>query len=354
MKIRFQRDKLIPTIRQLNRIASAYKTSKEYGNAKISGKDGVLTFEIGNNQSFLHLEVEGDIIKEGVVCVNALDFTGVVARLSGKIIEIESLDGVVIITDGTSKIKIGAINPDLFIATIGFSNKEPLGVLSTNGKDLNRAANICLPFEDEPRFIPGISLKMQHDGFLRLCCCSNASAGIFFIKPLDAQIQQEFETVLPTQGFQDICDIIDKQDITIEFFALLVKIELSNGFITLRTLNKVFPKIEKIIPSSFECELPVDVTKFNNALALIDIIAHDGVCSVEYHSKECTIGNKAGFYTKIQTDVDLNIMLKLNRELFRRAFRLIAKPHLTLLYNGYKKPLIIKEDSTLLILSVLE
>lgn len=354
MRIRFEHKKLVDALNKINKVASAYKTSKEYGNLKMSSGDNLAIFEIGNSRGFLHLEIEGEILEGGTTYLNASNFIGVATKLSNKIIDICSNDNEVVITDSVSKVKLEAINSNLFIAKEGLTDGKSLGQLTLNGKELNKAVDVCLPFEDAPQYIPGINLSLQDDGRLRLCCCSNASAGMYFMQPLEVTQDSNPNATLPTQDFKDICDIINQDDARIEFFEPLIRITLPNGFVTLRTFNKAYPKIEKIIPSVFECELPVRVAEFNNALNLIDVIASDGSAFIKYQTDKCAISSKAGFSTNIPIKLDSEVILKIDRGLFKRVFRLLHQPELTLLYSGYKKPLVVKEGNIIFILSVLE
>lgn len=351
MKVNFTKKNLVKAVNKIGKIAFFYKTNELYNNLKIS-LDDCAVFQINNDIAFLKTKIQGDVIGQGEICVNPCDFVNIINSLNSETIQIESTESRLYIRGNKGvEIYIPLLSNKSFIEgprLVDFIKKQELLLNSDILKD---AFANCLPFENPKSLIQGINFKLNKEGQLRLCCCSELSACLYYIENINKS--EDLDFTLDTRFLRDFKDIFDKEKLNISIYERFLEINTENTSLIIRFLNKKFPSIEKVLENPFKKELPIVKSAFEQAFDLIDVVTKNIDSTIIYKDKKCTIRHEEG--VNVVTDIDTGIEeeIHIEREQLRKVFRLINKKEFIALFDKNPKPIVIKEDNKTFLISVL-
>lgn len=351
MKVNFTKKNLVKAVNKIGKIAFFYKTNELYNSLKIS-LDDCAVFQINNDIAFLKTQTEGEIIEKGKICVNPCDFVSIINSLNSEIIQLESVGSRLYVrsNDGV-EIHIPLLSVEGFVEgpiLSGLNKKEEL-ILSSG---LLRDAFVnCLPFENPKSLIQGINFKLNKNKQLRICCCSELSACLYYVDYLGKS--EDIDFTIDTRFLRDFKDVFDKGNIVVSIYDRLIEINNEDTSLVIRFLNKKFPVIEKVLENPFKKELPIVKSAFEQAFDLIDIVTKNIDSTIIYKDKKCIIKHEEGVNVSTDINSDVEEELHIEREQLRKVFRLINKKEMTALFDKNPKPIVIKEDNKIFLISVL-
>ena len=209
----------------------------------------------------------------------------------------------------------------------------------------------CLPFENPKSLIQGINFKLNKDKQLRICCCSELSACLYYVDYLGKS--EDIDFTIDTRFLRDFKDVFDKGNIIVSIYDRLIEINNEDTSLVIRFLNKKFPVIEKVLENPFKKELPIVKNAFEQAFDLIDIVTKNIDSTIIYKDKKCIIKHEEGVNVSTDINSDVEEELHIEREQLRKVFRLINKKEMTALFDKNPKPIVIKEDNKIFLISVL-
>lgn len=351
MKIEFQKEELLKAVNKINRITSLYKTNVAFNNIKLTAKNNVV-LEANNDLAFMNVTLDANIIEEGEVCINSDSFAGVVRSMDSDIITVECNNSSFIMKNDKANVVINTTNLDDFAKIPTLESLKIIHNFDINSRELSAAIANCLPFEDTKSVISGLNIKSQ-DNSIRLCCCSEAGGCLYYIDNLDFKTDNQFELTIDTRLLRDFKDIFNCGNITVSVFKRLINFKTQNTELTLRVLDKAFPKIEAVIPTSFKAKLVLVKNKVEEAFNLIDIVTDKKDAYFEFGEQECVISHPEGVNFVIDLASNSCENFRIDRELLKKALRIVSSDNIELSYNDLPKPLMIKDTNKILLLSVL-
>lgn len=353
MKIDFTKKELVRIASKIAKIAFYYKTNELYNNLKIKYNKDTAIFQINNDAAFLKIKAGCKSTEEGEIYIDPCSFVSIVNSIDSENIQLESIDTVVYIRGSNSEVRVPVLSKDRFIEGPNLTVLKEVKTINLDSDILKDAFLNCIPFENPKSLISGINFKLNQEGQLRLCCCSELSACLYYIDIDDIKNEEDIEFTLDTKFLKDFKDIFNKEKINIFIYANFLNIKTENTELTLRFLSKKFPTIEKIISNSFKKELPIIKNSFEQAFDLIDIITKNIDATIVYKNGVCSIRHDQGVDVKVDIDSREEEIIHIEREQLRKVFRLVSKNNLVALFNETPKPIVIKEDNKIFLVSVL-
>lgn len=353
MKTIFAKKELLKAVNKIDKIAFYYKNNELYNSLKIDCNKFVV-FKINNDVAFLETTVEGEIQETGTVCINPCDFVNIVNNIDSEIIQIESINSRLYIRGNKNlEVCLSVLASEAFIKEPNLAAFEQQQSFILDSSILRDAFTNCLPFENPKSLIQGVNFKTDKNKNLRICCCSELSACLYYINNLVLEQDSDIDFTLDTRFLKDFKDMFNDEKIQLVVYDRLLNLKTSNTKLTLRFLNKKFPFIEKILQTSFNKELPIVKSAFEQAFDLIGVITKNIDATITYKDGQCTI--KYGEEVSVTTPVDSNIEenIRIEREQLRKVFKLVNKNKLTASFIETPKPLMIKEDNKIFLISVL-
>lgn len=352
MKVQFEKKELIKAVSKAGKIAFSYKTNELYNNLKITCND-FASFKINNDIAFLETSVKCKTIEPGEICINPCIFVSIINSLNSDTLEFESNESTLFIKGRNTEIRLSLLNRDNFIKGPDLKNIEVEQSFELNNEILKDAFLNCLPFENTKSIISGLNFKSNQDGKLRLCCCSELSACLYSIEDIKLEKDKDIDFTLNTRFLKEFKDIFDEKILKISIYKGFLNIKDKNTSLSFRFLTKSFPYIEKIVPTSFEKELPIFKSSFEQAFDLMDVMTKNIDATIEYKENKCKISHKEGVCVEVDVDSNIEESLKIEREQLRKVLRLINKENIVLFFNKCPKPIVIKEDNKIFLISVL-
>jgi DNA polymerase III sliding clamp (beta) subunit (PCNA family) len=353
MKAIFAKTELLKAVNKIGKIAFYYKNNELYNNLKIDC-NGSIVFRINNDIAFLKTTVEGEVQKQGSVCVNSCDFVGIVNSINSEIIQIELINSRLYIRGNEYlEVCLSILANESFITGPNLSDFKKKQSLTIDSDILKDAFANCLPFENSKSLIQGVNFKTDKNKNLCVCCCSELSACLYYINNLAPEQDWDVDFTLDTRFLKDFKDIFDNEGIQLAVYDRFLNLKTNNTELTLRFLNKKFPLVEKILQIPFNKELPIVKSAFEQAFSLIDIITKNIDAAITYKNRQCIIKHGEEVNVSVNIDSDVIEDIRIEREQLRKVFRLIDKDRLTASFAGTSKPLMIKENNKIFLISVL-
>lgn len=353
MKVIFAKKELSKAVNKIGKIAFFYRNNELYNNLKIDCNESVV-FKINNDIAFLETSVEAEVQACGCVCVNPCDFVSIINSINSEIIQIELVNSRLYIRGNENlEVCLPVLANENFIPGPNLSDFKEKQSFVLDSNVLKDAFVNCLPFENPKSLIQGIDFKLDKDGKLRICCCSELSACLYYIDDVKISRDLDIDFTLDTRFLKDFKDMFDNKEIQLSVYNNFLNLKTENTKLILRFLNKKFPFIEKVLQNSFNKKLPIIKSAFEQAFDLIDIITKNIDATIVYKDKQCTI--KYGEEVSVVTNIDSNTEeeIRIEREQLRKVFKLVNKDKLTALFMETPKPLMIKEDNKIFLISVL-
>lgn len=353
MKAIFAKKELLKAVNKIGKIAFFYKNNELYNNLKIDCNESVV-FRISNDIAFLETTVEGKVQEQGSVCINSCDFVGIVNSVNSELIQIELVNSRLHIRGNEClEVCLPVSVNESFITGPNLSDFKEKQSFALDSNVLKDAFANCLPFENPRSPIKGINFKTDKDKGLRICCCSELSACLYYIDNVKTKQDLDIDFTLDTRFLRDFKDIFSDKEILLSIYDNFLNLQTKDTKLVLRFLNKKFPFIEKVLQIPFSKELPIVRGAFEQAFDLIDVITKNIDAIITYKDGRCTI--KYGEEVSVTTSIDSNIEedIRIEREQLRKVFKLIDKDKLTALFIETPKPLMIKENNKIFLISVL-
>lgn len=353
MKVIFAKKELLKAVNKIEKIAFFYKNNELYNSLKIDCGESII-FKINNEVAFLETSIEGEIQEQGEICVNPCDFVSIVSNINSEIVQIESTDSRLYIKGNENlEVWLPILANENFISGPDLSSFKERQSFILDSDILRDAFANCLPFENPKSLIQGVNFKLDKNGKLRICCCSELSACLYYIDNIKAGYDIDIGFTLDTRFLRDFKSIFNNEETHLIVYNSFLSLQAKNTKFILRFLNKNFPFIEKVLQTPFNKELPIFKKAFEQAFDLIDVITKNIDAAVIYKNRQCTIKHEQG--VNVVTDIDSNIEedIRIEREQLRKVFKLVNKDKLTALFMETPKPLMIKEDNKIFLISVL-
>lgn len=353
MKVIFAKKELLKAVNKIGKIAFFYRNNELYDNLKITCNKSII-FKINNDVAFLETTVEGEIQKQGEVCVKSCDFVNIIDSINSEIIQIELINSRLYVRGNENlEVCLPILANENFITEPGLSNFKEKQSFALDSNVLKDAFVNCLPFENPKSVIQGINFKLDKNKKLRICCCSELSACLYYIDEIKTDLDLSIDFTLDTRFLKDFKDIFNNEKIQITVYNNFLNLQTRDTKLILRFLNKSFPFIEKILQNPFDKKLPIIKSAFEQAFDLIDVITKNIDATVIYKNKQCII--KYGEEVSVVANIDLDIEedIRIEREQLRKVFRLVNKDKLVASFIETPKPLMIKESNKIFLVSVL-
>lgn len=353
MKVIFAKKELLKAANKIEKIAFFYKNNELYNNLKIDCGESII-FKINNDVAFLETSIEGEIQEQGKVCVNPCDFVNIVGSINSEVVQIESTDSRLYIRGNENlEVWLPILANENFIPGPNLSNFKERQSFILDSDILRDAFVNCLPFENPKSLIQGVNFKLDKNGKLRICCCSELSACLYYIDNIKTDYDIDIDFTLDTRFLRDFKSIFNNEEMYLVVYNSFLSLQTKNTKFILRFLNKNFPSIEKVLQNPFNKELPIFKKAFEQAFDLIDIITKNIDATVIYKNKQCTIKHKQGVNVIVDIDSNIEEDIRIEREQLRKVFKLVNKDKLTALFTETPKPLMIEEGNKIFLISVL-
>ena len=355
MKEIFAKKELLKAANKIGKIAFFYKNNELYNNLKIVCDESVI-FKINNDIAFLETSVEGEVQKQGEACVNPCDFVNIISSINSEIVQIELANTRLHIRGNENlEVCLPVLANENFIPGPNLSDFKEKQSFTLDSNVLKDAFTNCLPFENPKSLIQGVNFRLDKDKKLRICCCSELSACLYYIDGVKTKqdLDSDIDFTLDTRFLKDFKDIFNNKEVQLSAYGSFLNLQTEDTRLILRFLSKAFPFIEKVLQNSFNKKLPIVKSAFEQAFDLVDVITKNIDATIIYKNKQCTI--KYGEEVSVITNIDSNIEedIRIEREQLRKVFRLINKDKLVASFIETPKPLMIKESNKIFLISVL-
>ena len=353
MKVVFTKKELLKAVNKIEKIAFFYKNNELYNSLKIDCGESIV-FKINNDIAFLETIAEGEIKEKGEVCVNSCDFVNIISSINSEIIQVELINSRLYVRGNENlEVWLPVLVNENFVSGPNLSSFKERQSFVLDSDILRDAFVNCLPFENPKSLIQGVNFKLDKNGKLRICCCSELSACLYYIDNIKTDYDIDIDFTLDTRFLRDFKSIFNNEEMRLIVYNSFLSLQTKSTKFILRFLNKSFPFIEKVLQTPFNKELPIFKKAFEQAFDLIDVITKNIDATVVYKNKQCTIKHEQGVNVVTNIDSTIEEEIRIEREQLRKVFKLINKDKLTALFMETPKPLMIKENNKIFLISVL-
>ncbi|NEU75325.1 DNA polymerase III subunit beta [Hassallia byssoidea VB512170] len=302
-----------------------------------------------------------NIIRSGVVALNAKLLVDTVNNLGSGELDIEVSDRACVISHSTGKCRIIGGNPEDFPSIPETENPTEISIPSKKLQAALEACLYCSSADETKLILTGVHFQLQGENW---SCASTDGHRLAFVSSKLERNYEPLSFTVPRRSLTELGKILattaENNSCTLKVANNTIQFILPNAELTSRLLEGEFPRINNLIPRSFANELIVERKGMEIILKRISHFAEKKHKIVkilwEVNDQQATLmtGNTDigdavdSLLMKTQTSIGENIGIGVNSSYLQEALKHISTDEILFRFNKPLQPVIISPVGGLL------
>ena len=302
-----------------------------------------------------------NIIRSGVVALNAKLLVDTVNNLGSGELDIEVSDRACVISHSTGKCRIIGGNPEDFPSIPETENPTEISIPSKKLQAALEACLYCSSADETKLILTGVHFQLQGENW---SCASTDGHRLAFVSSKLERNYEPLSFTVPRKSLTELGKILattaENNSCTLKVANNTIQFILPNVELTSRLLEGEFPRINNLIPRSFANELIVERKGMEIILKRISHFAEKKHKIVkilwEVNDQQATLmtGNTDigdavdSLLMKTQTSIGENIGIGVNSSYLQEALKHISTDEILFRFNKPLQPVIISPVGGLL------
>ncbi|MBW4567415.1 MAG: DNA polymerase III subunit beta [Tolypothrix carrinoi HA7290-LM1] len=302
-----------------------------------------------------------NIIRSGVVALNAKLLVDTVNNLGSGELDIEVSDRACVISHSTGKCRIIGGNPEDFPSIPQTENPTEISIPSKKLQAALEACLYCSSADETKLILTGVHFQLQGENW---SCASTDGHRLAFVSSKLERNYEPLSFTVPRRSLTELAKILattaENNSCTLKVANNTIQFILPNAELTSRLLEGEFPRINNLIPKSFANELIVERKGMEIILKRISHFAEKKHKIVkilwEVNDQQATLmtGNTDigdavdSLLMKTQTSIGENIGIGVNSSYLQEALKHISTDEILFRFNKPLQPVIISPVGGLL------
>ncbi|MBD2604104.1 DNA polymerase III subunit beta [Scytonema hofmannii FACHB-248] len=302
-----------------------------------------------------------NIIRSGVVALNAKLLVDTVNNLGSGELDIEVSDRACVISHSTGKCRIIGGNPEDFPSIPETENPTEISIPSKKLQAALEACLYCSSADETKLILTGVHFQLQGENW---SCASTDGHRLAFVSSKLERNYEPLSFTVPRRSLTELGKILattaENNSCTLKVANNTIQFILPNAELTSRLLEGEFPRVNNLIPRSFANELIVERKGMEIILKRISHFAEKKHKIVkilwEVNDQQATLmtGNTDigdavdSLLMKTQTSIGENIGIGVNSSYLQEALKHISTDEILFRFNKPLQPVIISPVGGLL------
>lgn len=350
MKLIFDKNNLINAI-NISLKAISSRTTEEILNCIHIRAYNDIYFTSSDMELWIKTKVEGNIIKEGELAINAKLFSDIVKKLPNDEIIFEVIQNQVKISSGISNFKIPYINLNGYADIPEIDETYKMNIDSFSLREMIKKTIFCTSQSETSGYLMNGEYLEINDNFLKLTAIDGSRIAICKSK-LD-KVYENKSCIIPGKNLNEISKILSsetKDNIEIIISDKHIMFLLNNTIILSRLISGSFFNINKMLSADYEFELNVNKSDLVDSVDRAILLSRESdfqplVINID-DELNLKIKSKLGELKEsisIQKDSDKKMIIGLNPKFLLDALRAIDDENISMYFINRVAPVIIKD-----------
>ena len=332
-------------------------------------KEGLYLLSTDNElaiKSFIPAKEIDNIDIEGDMLISGRYIYDIVRKLNNEEINIEEIiDSQVLITTETSSFKLNCNNVSEFpTIDLDFTDNPIVMDEKVFKTTINQTLFATSQQESRP-ILTGINFKINENIMEVTATDSYRLSKKRII--LDDSVSDNVDIIIPSKNLFEIVKLMsdEEEKIEVHVFANKVIFKINNLVVMTRLINGNYPDTNKLIPSSFEIKLKLNLENFYNAIdraSLLTNAEEKNIIKLETKKDIMILSSNIPEIGNVEEKINIekntssDIKISFSSKYMMDALKTFESEEIELCFNGEIKPIIINyvdnSDLTQLILPI--
>ena len=321
----------------------------------IEVKEGKIKLISNDLEIGIETIIEGEILEEGSVAVNAKLFFEIIRKLSLDEIKIRVDDSYIIhISDGKSKFNISAKSAEEFPFLPAIVKNDSISISQFTLKEVIRQTIFSISDNENTKIMTGELFEIKGD-MLKVVSLDGHRISIRKVMLKDSY--QDVSIIIPGKTLIEISKILTggvEDNVTIYFTDKHALFEFENTIFLSRLIEGEYYKIEKMISSDYETKVTVNKKEMLECIDRTTLLIRESekkpvIIDIDDDNMTFTINSQTGSMNE-QVEISKegkDILIGFNPRFLMDALRVIDDEEINIYMINPKAPCFIKnEDET--------
>lgn len=296
----------------------------------------------------------------GEIVVSGRYIFDIIKKLPGELIDIEEvMDSKIYITTNTSSFTLNCNNSDEFPDLKIEENNNPLLISKKLFKSIVNQTIFATSTQESRPALTGLNIKIKDNKIE--CTATDSYRLAKKTVEMENKSEKTYDIIIPTRNLNELVKIINDEDENIELHIFENKIifKFDNIIMMSSLINGTYPDTSKLIPSSFETNLVVNLNEFFRSIDRASLLTNEAdknTIKLESNKDVAVISSTIPEIGNVKETIPVEnknnneIKIAFSSKYMIDALRTLDSTEIELLFNGEIKPIILKnkDDDSLI------
>lgn len=318
----------------------------------IDASNGIITLTANDMDMGIETVIEGDILEEGVIALDAKFFLEIVRKFTDSYIRIETdANYKALITCGKSKFNVAGKSGEDFSYLPVVEKEESIIISQFSLKEMVRQTIFSISDNDNNKLMTGELFEINGD---ELKIVSSDGHRISIRKIALREVYEKRKVIVPGKTLNEVSKILPggaDSDLTVYFTAKHVVFEFDNTVVVSRLIEGEYFNIDRMLSGDYETKVRVNKKELLNCIDRATLLTREGdrkpiVINIMDDGMELKIDSALG---SMKEEIDIekqgrDLMIGFNPKFLIDALRVIDDEEVDLYMVNPKAPCFIKNE----------
>lgn len=318
----------------------------------IDASNGIITLTANDMDMGIETVIEGDILEEGVIALDARIFLEIVRKLPDSYIKIESDSAFkTLITCEKAKFTIVGKSGEDFSYLPMVEKEESVIISQFTLKEMVRQTIFSISDNDNNKLMTGELFEINGD---ELKVVSSDGHRISIRKTQLREVYEHKKVIVPGKTLNEVSKILPggaDSDVTVYFTAKHIVFEFDNTVVVSRLIEGEYFSIDRMLSGDYETRIKVNKRELLDCIDRATLLTREGdrkpiVINITDSGMELKIDSALG---SMKEEIDINkqgrdLMIGFNPKFLIDALRVIEDEEVDLYMVNPKAPCFIKNE----------
>ena len=319
----------------------------------IDASGGIITLTANDMDLGIETVIEGDILEEGIIALDAKIFLDMVRKLPDSYIRIETDSSYkTIITCEKSKFTIIGKSGEDFSYLPAVEKEDRVVISQFTLKEMVRQTIFSISDNDNNKLMTGELLEINGD---EMKLVSSDGHRISIRKIQLREVYEHKKVIVPGKTLNEVSKILPggaENDLLIYFTSNHIVFEFENTVVVSRLIEGEYFNIDRMLSSDYETKVKVNKRELLNCIDRATLLTREGdrkpiVINITDESMELKIDSALG---SMNEEIDIekqgrDLMIGFNPKFLIDALRVIDEEEVELYMVNPKAPCFIKNEN---------
>ena len=321
--------------------------------------DGLYLMSTDNEiaiKTFIKKEDIENIEECGDMVVSGKFIYEIVRKLPNTIIKIEEvIDNKILITTDFSSFTLNCNNVNDFPEIELEDSKTPIEISKKVLSNIIKQTSFATSMQESRPVLTGINFKIN--GNILECVATDSYRLSKKVIELNNTLNDEINIIIPTKNLIELTKLynVDDENIEIHIFNNKVIFKFNNIIMMTKLINGNFPDTTKLIPTSFETEIVVNLNEYYNAIDRASLLTSEeekNIINLDLKENKMLISSNIPEIGNVEEHLNVeniknnNLKISFSSKYMIDAIKSFDSDEIKLLFNGDVKPIILKNPNS--------